>query len=321
MFFTFQVDFRVAGDLQLHLWLEHEGTSPQVHHLEQDQALLHQGMGLPLRMNNLHAPTVPSGPTTAPAANGNAAHKSFAELQRKKEDVEAELKALGSVLGSVSHGVDMETPLLTRDGYPRSDIDVAQSRSRIIHLKNDYKDLMATIEKYLHEHFASLADEDEAAPASASRDEAALLADADLSTLEAPFAKVNTVASGSPADSAGLKAGDEIRSFGYVNRNNHDGLRKVAECVQAGQHIHPGFKGFWSDATSGAAADAGTEEGLGWERHAGVSYSPAVSNDCLTSIMTVDAYIALSLYAGHGGGKDRVEGVRHFRERTPDIID
>ena len=105
--------------------------------------MIHQGMGLPLRMNNLHAPTVPSGPTTAPATNGNATHKSFAELQRKKDDIEAELKALGSVLGSVSfrltrtcvswltisqHNVDMDTPLLTRDGYPRSDIDVAQSR-------------------------------------------------------------------------------------------------------------------------------------------------------------------------------------------------
>lgn len=59
-------------------------------------------MGLPLRMNNIHAPTVPSGPTTAPATNGNAAQLSFTELQRKKDDVEAELKALGGVLDSVS---------------------------------------------------------------------------------------------------------------------------------------------------------------------------------------------------------------------------
>lgn len=28
----------------------------------------------------------------------------------------------------MQHGVDMDTPLLTRDGYPRSDIDVAQSK-------------------------------------------------------------------------------------------------------------------------------------------------------------------------------------------------
>ncbi len=95
-------------------------------------------------MSNLHAPTVPSGPTTAPFANGTAARLSFAELQRKKANTEAELKALGGVLDSVrlvvrylppplqltrgdQHGVDMNTSLLTPDGFPRADIDVAQS--------------------------------------------------------------------------------------------------------------------------------------------------------------------------------------------------
>lgn len=52
-------------------------------------------------MSNLHAPTVPSGPTTAPVANGNATHLTIAELQRKKDIVEGELKALGGVLDSV----------------------------------------------------------------------------------------------------------------------------------------------------------------------------------------------------------------------------
>ena len=58
-------------------------------------------MGLPLRMNNLHAPTVPSGPTSHAATNGNTGHLSFLELQRKKDDLEAELQALGGVLDSV----------------------------------------------------------------------------------------------------------------------------------------------------------------------------------------------------------------------------
>lgn len=52
-------------------------------------------------MSGLHAPTVPSGPTSARASNGNATHLSFTELQRKKENLEAELKALSSVLDSV----------------------------------------------------------------------------------------------------------------------------------------------------------------------------------------------------------------------------
>ncbi|PSR92079.1 hypothetical protein BD289DRAFT_429399 [Coniella lustricola] len=190
-------------------------------------------------MNNLHAPTVPSGPTTARATNGGAAHLSFTELQRKKENMESELKALSSVLDS--HGVDMNTNLLTADGFPRSDIDVAQirtTRARIIHLRNDYKDLMSKIEKHLHEHFASLAehlnDDDTTAPVAAAASEAPLR-DYIPEALDEPFAKVNTVADNSPAATAGLQAGDLVRNFGWVNISNHDGLKKVAECVQGNE--------------------------------------------------------------------------------------
>ncbi|OAA64465.1 pdz/dhr/glgf [Niveomyces insectorum RCEF 264] len=189
-------------------------------------------MGLPLRMSNIHAPTVPSGPTSAPPTNGNARHLSFAELQRKKDAMEAELKALGGVLAS--HNVDMNTSLLTPDGFPRADIDVAQirtTRSRIIHLRNDYKELMGVIETFLHEHFASLAsaDEDVAAAAGRGADNPRLLPDSVPETLDPPFAKVNSVSDGSPAAEAGLVAGDQIRAFGYVTLANHDNLKKVAE--------------------------------------------------------------------------------------------
>ncbi|OIW34782.1 hypothetical protein CONLIGDRAFT_567150 [Coniochaeta ligniaria NRRL 30616] len=188
-------------------------------------------------MSGLHAPTVPSGPTSARARNGNAKHLSFTELQRKKENLEAELKALSSVLDS--HGVDMNTPLLTRDGFPRADIDVAQirtTRARIIYLRNDYKELMGVIEKHLHEHFASLEDGDEVQPPTFDTSE---LRDSIPEQLDQPFAKVNSVVENSPAETAGLRAGDLIRNFGYVNRENHDNLKKVAECVQGneGQNI------------------------------------------------------------------------------------
>ncbi|KAI8167683.1 GTP-binding nuclear protein GSP1/Ran [Colletotrichum sp. SAR 10_71] len=192
-------------------------------------------MGLPLRMNNIHAPTVPSGPTTSAAKNGHLHRLNFAELQKKKDDMEAELKALGAVLDS--HGVDMSTPLTTRDGFPRADIDVAQvrtTRARIIHLRNDYKDLMVLVEKHLHEHFASLQEDDETQPAP-SRGDIGLLPDhVALETLQEPFAKVNSVVPGGPADEAGLKPNDEIRNIGYVSLANHDNLKKVADpaCLQ-----------------------------------------------------------------------------------------
>ncbi|KAI1107527.1 hypothetical protein F4804DRAFT_329259 [Jackrogersella minutella] len=181
-------------------------------------------------MDNIHAPTVLAGPSSRPLTNGSAKHLSFAELQIKKENLEAELKALSSVLDS--HGVNMETPLTTADGFPRADIDVAQirtTRARIIHLKNDYKDLMNTVEKHLHEHFANIQDNDNITPTSTNPTD--MLGDSIQDTLEEPFAKVNSVIADSPADLAGLKPGDEIRNFGYVNKANNDRLYKVGECV------------------------------------------------------------------------------------------
>ncbi|PHH88210.1 hypothetical protein CDD83_7845 [Cordyceps sp. RAO-2017] len=193
-------------------------------------------MGLPLRMNNLHAPTVSSGPTSAAAAsNGRGSPPSLAALQRQKDELEAELKALGGVLDS--HGVNMDTPLLTRDGFPRADVDVAQirtTRARIIRLRNDYKDVMSSIEKCVHMHFASLDDaNDLSAPGSGAQ---LLSSDAEAgAAAREPFAKINTVSPGSPAERSGLRPGDEIRVFGYVDRDNHDGLKKVAECVQGNE--------------------------------------------------------------------------------------
>lgn len=58
-------------------------------------------MGLPLRMENLHAPTVPSGPTSGPRGASENRGLTFQELQTKKDNMEAELRALGGVLDSV----------------------------------------------------------------------------------------------------------------------------------------------------------------------------------------------------------------------------
>ena len=78
-------------------------------------------MGLLLTMDSMHAPTVPSGPTSKGSANGiKTAGKTLQELQIQKDNLEAELKALSGVL-------DMNTRLLTPDGFPRADLDVAQS--------------------------------------------------------------------------------------------------------------------------------------------------------------------------------------------------
>jgi 26S proteasome non-ATPase regulatory subunit 9 len=115
-------------------------------------------------------------------------------------------------------------------------VTVRTTRARIIRLRNDYTALMTRIEKFLHDHFASL-DENESAPVASSSNSQGILPDSVSIPLDPPFAKINTVAAGSPSESAGLKPGDEIRNFGYVNRANHDNLRKVAECVQGNEGV------------------------------------------------------------------------------------
>ena len=104
---------------------------------------------------------------------------------------------------------------------------------------------MKTIDKFLEEHFASLAD-DESENHHPVVDDTPMR-DSVPEALDIPFAKVNSVVDNSPATEAGLKAGDLIRNFGYVNFANHDGLKKVAECVQGNEGVSDTpFDAWWA---------------------------------------------------------------------------
>lgn len=91
---------------------------------------------------------------------------------------------------------------------------------------------MNVIEKTIHEHFANNIPIPEASTTSTSTSSAAR-----PPPLSPVFARVNSVVPGSPAEAAGLKAGDEIRNFGYVNKENNDGLKRVAVCVQGNEGV------------------------------------------------------------------------------------
>lgn len=190
--------------------------------------------------DNIHAPTVTSGPTTTGGSNRDPAKLSMVDLMQEKESIEEELSALSSVL--TSHGVNMNSSLTTFDDYPRDDIDVAQIRTiraKIIRLRYDHKEVMKYLEKGIHDHFSNLqrAQGETSSIDNTNRSSEALpslvansLSDAAM--LGPPFARVNSVAVASPADQAGLKTGDKIRNFGSVNWINHERLSKVAELVQ-----------------------------------------------------------------------------------------
>lgn len=135
----------------------------------------------------------------------------------------------------------MNTSLTTFDGYPRADIDVAQirtTRARIIRLKNDHKAIMKKLEVAVQEKFASAKDEENQIPEQA---QSAVEGASSSSSIEPPFAKVNTVTPNSPADTAGLKAGDKVVRFGTANWSNHERLSKVAQVVQQNENVGTAF--------------------------------------------------------------------------------
>lgn len=94
---------------------------------------------------------------------------------------------------------------------------------------------MSRIEKGLHEHHARLAEQAQNNPSAASQTGAEH--SAPLAALEAPFAKVNSVVAGSPADEAGLRMGDSITKFGWVDWTNHERLGRVAEAVSQNEGV------------------------------------------------------------------------------------
>lgn len=98
---------------------------------------------------------------------------------------------------------------------------------------------MSRIEAGLHAHHAEAQRASPLpAPISSQRTTTGATSNAaDTGLVEAPFARVNSVVAGSPADDAGLRAGDRIRRFGSVDWINHEKLSKVAEIVQRNEGV------------------------------------------------------------------------------------
>lgn len=96
---------------------------------------------------------------------------------------------------------------------------------------------MNKVEQGLHARFANLQSLQSHPPQTfvvPSQAPATVEDDATPSTsvLQTPFAKINSVAEGSPAEQAGLRVGDKIYGFGGVDWTNHQNLEKVSEAVR-----------------------------------------------------------------------------------------
>lgn len=100
---------------------------------------------------------------------------------------------------------------------------------------------MSRIEAGLHAYHASAANSNAFVASATAQSQLSALSqrneDPARFCVEPPFAKINSVVDGSPADRAGLKAGDEVRQFGEINWRNHEKLSKVAQVVQRNEGV------------------------------------------------------------------------------------
>ena len=122
------------------------------------------------------------------------------ELMARKDAIEAELEAQGSILKT--NNTDMRQPLVDSEGFPRGDLDVwavRHARVRIIELRNDLTALMDEIAKTLETIYAR----SPTPPGEGRGDGTASVMGTEATSSEPlPFARVNGVAPGSPAADA-----------------------------------------------------------------------------------------------------------------------
>ncbi|CAD5229239.1 unnamed protein product [Bursaphelenchus okinawaensis] len=143
------------------------------------------------------------------------------ELITKRDEIDKELGSLNHVLKSFD--VDMETPLVDAEGFPKNDLDIPAirlTRKSIIALTNDRKALTDEIEKALGELHQA---DHSKTPASAQP------------VVRRPtnkaFLEVENVVYGSPAYQAGLAEGDKVIQFDAIHALNFEGLKQISEVV------------------------------------------------------------------------------------------
>lgn len=129
------------------------------------------------------------------------------KLIEQKSAIEAELQVHFSILKA--NDVTMETPLVDREGFPRADIDiyaVRGTRKRIIELRNDLKAVMDEIQQALETIYA--------VPPPGEGSSSPMQDVEEITVQPKPFAKVDGVAPGSPAnDAVGISS---LRGLSWV---------------------------------------------------------------------------------------------------------
>jgi 26S proteasome non-ATPase regulatory subunit 9 len=121
--------------------------------------------------------------------NGDSPMERARTLMARKDAIELEIETQFSILKA--QNVTMESTLVDGDGFPRTDIDVwavRTARVKVIELNNDLRGVVDAIGKALEGVYATTGARESPTPSSQAS--------------PMPFAKVESVAPGSPAAEA-----------------------------------------------------------------------------------------------------------------------
>merc|ERR1711971_120340 len=156
------------------------------------------------------------------------------KLNDEKIKIEKEISDCKSVLDSEAD-VGMNGPLIDNEGYPRNDIDIVKvrtARQKIICLMNDHKEIMKKISdalEFIHQQNSN-------GTVIENPNEESMnhlnIEDTPKDEGPKPFAKIDLVSDGSPANDAGLEVGDLVIEFGTQNATNFKSLAEIGQLVK-----------------------------------------------------------------------------------------
>ncbi|SCU94564.1 LAME_0F07954g1_1 [Lachancea meyersii CBS 8951] len=138
-----------------------------------------------------------------------------------KTEIENELSTLFEKLES--QGADLNSSLVTPDGFPRSDVDVLQVRllrRSINMLRNDLSAVISRTQEIMASHFQKMEIKTQRIDSDNAFD------------YRIPFALITEVVPGSPSQQAGLLAQDKIVRFANIHAGNHQSLSAVGSVVK-----------------------------------------------------------------------------------------
>ncbi|CAI5532362.1 unnamed protein product, partial [Closterium sp. Naga37s-1] len=212
-------------------------------------------------------------------ADTGALREQAKQLIERRDNLEAQIDALAARLNAPGGGGTNES-LVDKEGFPRADIDIPRVRSdrhRLAMLHADHKQLTGQIESLLVEIHSqakpreqkpaktdgpnstlpsAIATAPAASPAATSTSAAAPNADVTAAALPSskPFAMVDEVTPGSPAEVDGVRLGDRLLRFGSVAAAAAGGGAAAADGAPAGE-VTEGREGGGGSRVAGGGAE------------------------------------------------------------------